>query len=50
MEISLFIFSKMNAIGYLISGIKAGSPGMILQFIILPSVVKFIDRHMKNEE
>jgi hypothetical protein len=47
---SLFIFSKMNAIGYIVSGIRAGSPGIISQFVILPIVINFLNRHSKDEK
>jgi hypothetical protein len=48
--ISLFLFSKMSGMAYVIQGLKIGLPGIAIQVIILPAVVFFAKRYFENEK
>lgn len=47
--VSLFFFSKMNAIFYVSQGIKAGIWGIAFQLIMIPIIAYFAKRYFGNE-
>lgn len=48
--IALFLFSKMSAKNYVISGIRNGFPGILLELILIPLIVIVINRYLSREE
>lgn len=48
--ISIFLFSSMNALSYVTQGIKAGTPGIVIQLILLPVIILFAKRFFTNEK
>ena len=48
--IALFIFSKINALNYVVSGIKNGLPGIVLELVLIPIIIVVINKYLSREE
>lgn len=48
--VALFIFSNINALNYIISGIKNGLPGIVLELVLIPMIVIVINKCLSCEE
>jgi len=45
---SMFLFSKINALSYVIQGIKTGLPGIAIQLIAIPAIIFLIQHNFRD--
>ncbi len=48
--VSLALFSKMNALNYVFTGIKNGLPGIAISLIIIPFAAYLINKYFSDEK
>lgn len=48
--IALALFSKMSAVGYAATGLKAGLPGTLIQLLAVPAILFLLKHNFQDEE